>query len=47
MPQIDFGLFDVRVSDVEDIGRYIDLPANQNSLLYQTIFPQFNAIIEA
>ncbi|KAI1172948.1 acyl-CoA N-acyltransferase [Nemania sp. FL0916] len=44
--QTDFKLSDIEVSDVQDIGRYIEVPANQNGPLYRTMFPQLNTVTE-
>ncbi|KAI0513284.1 hypothetical protein F5B22DRAFT_637228 [Xylaria bambusicola] len=47
IPQPDFKLSDVEVSDAQDIGRYVEVPAMQNGPLYRTMFPQFNTATEA
>jgi hypothetical protein len=47
MLQTDFKLSDVEVSDAEDIGRHVDVPAMQNGPLYWTMFPQFITVTEA
>ncbi|RYC63056.1 hypothetical protein CHU98_g3141 [Xylaria longipes] len=46
MLQTDFKLSDVEVSDAQDIGRHVEVPAMQNGPLYRTMFPQFNRYIE-
>ncbi|GAW13890.1 hypothetical protein ANO14919_032810 [Xylariales sp. No.14919] len=47
MLQTDFNLSDVEVSDAQDIGHHVEVPAMQNGPLYRTMFPQFNTVTEA
>jgi hypothetical protein len=47
MLQTDFKLSDVEVSDAQDIGHHVEVPAMQNGPLYRTMFPQFNTVTEA
>lgn len=47
MLRTDFKLSDVEVSDAQDIGHYVEVPAMQNGPLYRTMFPQFNTVTEA
>ncbi|KAI0525793.1 acyl-CoA N-acyltransferase [Xylaria bambusicola] len=47
MLQTDFKLSDVEISDAQDIGHHVEVPAMQNGPLYRTMFPQFNTLIEA
>jgi len=47
MLQTDFKLSDIEVSDAQDIGRHVEVPANQNGPLYRTMFPQFDTFTEA
>jgi hypothetical protein len=41
---MSFTLSEVEVSDAESIARHVDVPANQNGPLYQTMFPLSNKI---
>ncbi|KAI1425025.1 hypothetical protein F5Y12DRAFT_784955 [Xylaria sp. FL1777] len=47
MLQTDFKLSDVEVSDAQDIGHPVEVPAMQNGPLYRTMFPLFNTVTEA
>ncbi|TRX97631.1 hypothetical protein FHL15_001386 [Xylaria flabelliformis] len=47
MLQTDFKLSDVQVSDAQDIGYLVEVPAMQNGPLYRTMFPQFSTVTEA
>ncbi len=41
---MSFTFSKVEVSDAESIARHVDIPANQNGPLYQTMFPRSNTI---
>ncbi|KAK5637375.1 hypothetical protein RRF57_013087 [Xylaria bambusicola] len=47
IPQTDFKLSDVDVSDAQHIGRHVEVPAMQNGPLYRTMFPRSNTVTEA
>ncbi|KAI1323623.1 acyl-CoA N-acyltransferase [Xylariaceae sp. FL0255] len=47
MPQTVFKLSDVEVSDAQDIGHHVEVPAMQYGPLYLTMFPHSNTITEA
>jgi hypothetical protein len=45
--QTGFKVSDIEVSDAQDIGRHIEVPAMHNGPLYRTMFPQLNIATEA
>ncbi|KAJ3561217.1 hypothetical protein NPX13_g9035 [Xylaria arbuscula] len=38
---------EIEVSDAQDIGQHVEVPAMQNGPLYRTMFPQFDTVTEA